>query len=230
MAKNLSKRLNACLNALSSLSRVADIGTDHAYLPCYGIANGMIDSAIAIDVVDGPLVQAKQTIAGYGLADKIELRKGSGLEPLEIGEVEGVVIAGMGGKLIYELLAASLQVARSMELLVFQPQGGEFMLRQFLLIDGFEIVDEQLVEEDGIIYTIIIAKPTEEEDYINRLDLIFGPLLRKNVTDALFVKKWMAELKSIDEILANIPTDNPKYEEFVEKKQLIEDVLTGAFS
>lgn len=221
-------RLSACLNALSSLSRIADIGTDHAYLPCEGISKGIIDSAIAIDVIDGPLAQAKATIADYGLADRIELRKGSGFEPLAIGEVDGVVIAGMGGKLMTHLLEDGMSVAESMELLVFQPQGGEFALRQTLLIDGFKIVDEQLIEEDGIIYTIIIAKPTKEEDYINRLDLIFGPVLRKNPQDELFIKKWTDELKSIEEVLAKIPEGNPKYAEFENKKMLIKGVLADA--
>lgn len=228
MAKNLSRRLNTCLNALSSVSRIADIGTDHAYLPCEGISKGVIDSAIAIDVIDGPLAQAKATITDYGLGDKIEIRKGSGFEPLVVGEVEGVVIAGMGGKLIAQLLADSLPIAQSMQLLVFQPQGGEYTLRQFLFSNDFEIVDEQLIEEEGIIYTIIVAKPTEKEAYINQLDLTFGPILRRNLQNELFVKKWMDELSAIDAVLNQIPVDNPKHDEFQETKKLIEDVLAGA--
>ena len=228
MNRKLSKRLSACLSALSSLSKIADIGTDHAYLPCYGIANGLIDSAIAIDVIDGPLAQAKATIVDYGLANKIELRKGSGLEPLSIGEVEGINIAGMGGKLISQLLLASLPVAKSVEKLVFQPQGGEAILRKTLFENGFAITGEQLLEEDGIIYTIITAMP--KQAMMKELDFIFGPLLLQNVIDELFIKKWNQEIRAIEVILSKIPERNERRIEFEQKKQLIKDVLSGAIS
>ena len=227
MSKKLSRRLSACLDALSSLSRIADIGTDHAHLPCYGVANGMIDSAIAIDVIDGPLVGAKRTIADYGLTNKIKLRKGSGFEPLEIGEVEGVNIAGMGGKLISQLLLASMPVAKSMKILVFQPQGGEFILRKTLIENDFAIVGEQLLEEDGIIYTIITAEPSQTSTVYTDLDLIFGSLLRQDVKDELFTEKWNQEIVAIDKILGKIPEGNVRKNEFVEKKKIIEEVLSG---
>ena len=229
MSKKLSRRLSACLDALSSLSRIADIGTDHAYLPCHGIANGMIDSAIAIDVIDGPLAQAKKTIADYELADKIELRKGSGLEPLKIGEVEGVNIAGMGGKLISQLLLDSLAFAQSLKLLVLQPQGGESLLRRTLFENDFAIVNELLLEEDGIIYTIMTAMPERTAEY-TELDIMFGPILRQNIKDELFIKKWNQEITAIDVILSNIPEDNERKKDFECKKKLIKDVLVGVIS
>jgi len=236
MRKKISKRLSACLDALSSLSRIADIGTDHAYLPCYGITNGIIDSAIAIDVIDGPLMQAQRTVDDYGLRDKIELRKGSGLEPLRIGEVEGVVIAGMGGKLISQLLEESRDVAESLKLLVLQPQSGERILRWTLWNLGFEIIAEKLLEEDGIIYTIITARPISREYSSSAvgaywaLELTFGPLLLKNTKDELFIKKWTQEITKINRILKNIPEENERRAEFVQKKQIIKDVLADATS
>ena len=236
MNKKISKRLSACLDALSSLSKCADIGCDHAYLPCYGISEGIIDSAIAIDVIDGPLDQARRTIADYGLTDKIELRKGSGLEPLSIGEVEGVSIAGMGGKLISQLLEDNLPIAKSMEILVFQPQGGESILRRTLYENDFSITNEQLLEEDAIIYTIITAvpegcatKPSENIKF-TELDIIFGPILRQYVKDELFIKKWSQEVAAIDKILIKIPEGNKRKKEFEQKKQLIKDVLAGVTS
>jgi len=230
MGKNLSKRLSACLSALSSHSRIADIGTDHAYLPCYGVANGIIDSAIAIDVVDGPLAQAKATIADYGLEDKVELRKGSGFEPLEEGEVEGVNIAGMGGKLISQLLLDSLSIAESIETLVLQPQGGEFTLRSVLDENYFKVTNEQLIEEDGIIYTIITAEPAVFNNTLVYKELLFGPVLLKNPENELFIKKWQQELGAIDEILSQIPDGDERKFEFERKRKLIEDVLAGVGS
>lgn len=229
MNKKLSRRLSACLDALSSLSTIADIGTDHAYLPCYGVANKIIDKAIAIDVTDGPLIQAKRTIADYGLADKVELRKGSGLEPLVRGEVEGVNIAGMGGKLISQLLQDSMPTALSMKLLALQPQSGEPTLRRTLYENSFDITNEQLLEEDGIIYTIITARPSNHVEY-TKLDLIFGPVLRQNVKAELFIKKWNQEMSSIDGILSKMPEGNDRNVRFTQKQQLIKDVLTGVIS
>ena len=229
MRKKLSKRLSACLDALSSLSSFADIGCDHAYLPCYAVLQGIIDSAIAIEVIDGPLAQAKQTIAHYGLTHKIEVRKGSGLGPLSIGEVEGLNIAGMGGKLISQLLLASLPIAKSMEILALQPQGKEALLRRTLFENDFAIINEQLVEEEGIIYTIITAKPSRHLEFVE-LDVTFGPILRKDVKNKLFIKKWHQEIAAIDEILSKIPNDNERKKEFEQKKQLIKDVLAHVTS
>lgn len=228
VGKKLSKRLSACLDALSSLSRIADVGTDHAYLPCHAVANGMIDSAIAIDVIDGPLAGAKRTVIDYGLSDKIELRKGSGLEPLKMGEVEGVNFAGMGGKLISQLLEERLFIAKSMKRLVFQPQGGESMLRRTLAENDFTIIAEQLLEEGGIIYTIITAKPGRNETQHNLLDWQFGPILRQDIENEWFVKKWTAEIRSINDILVSIPEGHLNRTQFETKKQLIKDVLTHA--
>jgi len=230
MNKKLSKRLSACLDALSSLSIIADIGTDHAYLPCYAVANGIIDSAIAIDVIDGPLAQAKATISDYGLLDSIEIRKGSGLEPLKIGEVEGVNIAGMGGKLISQLLLESIQVAHSMKKLVLQPQSGETTLRRMLFGNGFVIEDEQLIKEDGIIYTIITVVPGNYEFGLTVNDLIFGPVLKNQPTNKLFQEKWEQEISSIDFALSKIPDGNEKRLQFEQKRQLIKDVLAGDIS
>jgi len=221
--KKLSKRLSACLDALFPLKRIADVGTDHAYLPCHGVATGKLTSVIAIDVIDGPLMQAKATIKDYGLQDQIEIRKGSGLVQLAINEVEGVVIAGMGGKLISQLLLDSLDIAKSMKRLVLQPQSGESTLRRTLFDNGFSIISEELLEEDGIIYTIITAEPGKSR--FDENDIRFGPILKKDPNNSHFIAKWERELVAVDEVLDKIPAGNPKRSEFEEKKQLIKGVI-----
>ena len=224
--KRLSIRLSACLDALSSYKKIADIGTDHAYLPCFGISSGIIEQAIAIDVIDGPLAQAQATIADYGFTDKIELRKGSGLQPLVAGEVDAINIAGMGGKLIARLLLESLPTAKSMKRLVLQPQAGEATLRRTLFENGFVVVDELLLEEDEIIYTIITAEPGNTN--WDELDIEFGPMLRHSTNDPLFQQKWQHELDKIDEALGRIPADNQRRAEFEQRKELIQEVLGNA--
>lgn len=117
----LSLRLQTCLDALHPLQSIADIGTDHAYLPCAGLLRGQLKRAIAADVGVGPLEAAKATISKYNLDDLIEARLGSGLSVIKPGEVEGVVIAGMGGKLITSILEADIPLAKSFNRLILQP-------------------------------------------------------------------------------------------------------------
>jgi tRNA (adenine22-N1)-methyltransferase len=224
MHKKLSKRLTACLNALTPATKIADIGTDHAYLPCHGIEQGLLKSAIAIDVIDGPLKQAKQTLKDFGYEDKIELRKGSGLTPLEIGEVEAVNIAGMGGKLISQLIEESLPVAKSVKRLVFQPQGTESVLRSTLSKNGFKITNEELVEEEGIIYTIISATPHQAVE-LSHNEIVFGPFYKENLSNELFIKKWTNEINNISDIMSRIPVGNERLQSFEAKQKLIKDVL-----
>ena len=133
----LSLRLQTCLDALHPLQSIADIGTDHAYLPCAGLLRGQLKRAIAADVGGGPLEAAKATISKYNLDDLIETRLGSGLSVIKPGEVEGVVIAGMGGKLITSILEADIPLAKSFNRLILQPNLDANVLRTFLMKNQF---------------------------------------------------------------------------------------------
>ena len=223
MTKNLSKRLSACLNALFPLKRIADVGTDHAYLPCYGIRTGSIETAIAIDVIDGPLAQARKTVEHYDLSHKVELRKGSGLEPLNLYEVEGAVIAGMGGPLIATLISDSLTIAKSLKTLVLQPQSGEYTLRKSLMTLGFKVKDEMLIEEDNIIYTIITAVPGKQ--VLTEDELVFGPILLTQSSDELFIKKWRQQAEKLAKTLQNRELPEEVSNRFQKQLSRIEEVI-----
>ena len=222
--KKLSNRLTACLEALAPSKTIADIGTDHAYLPCFGIATGKLKSAIAIDVIEGPLMQARSTIKDYGLENHIEVRQGSGLEPLKHAEVEGIVIAGMGGKLISQLLTDSITIAKSVKKLVLQPNAGDHILRKMLFENNFEIIDEKLILEDGHLYPIIVAIPESPQKYSSD-DIMFGPILKLNVTNPLFIMKCEREIIKIDTVLNNLPENHPRILHFKEQKQQIRNVM-----
>jgi tRNA (adenine22-N1)-methyltransferase len=153
----LSPRLAAAANYVCRGEPLADIGTDHAYLPAHLVQTGAVPRAIAADVLPGPLEAARTTIAEAGLADQVELRLGNGLQVVTPGEVATATICGMGGPLIAEILAAG--PTEGLKRLVLQPMGGEEALRRWLAGHGWRITDEVLVEDGGRIYVIIQAEP-----------------------------------------------------------------------
>ena len=154
----LTDRLLKIASLVTEGKRVADIGTDHGYIPVYLLNQGKVPYAILADVNKGPLENARGEVRHNKLLDKVDLRLGSGIEVLEKGEVDEVIIAGMGGILISELLEAKLEVARSVDKLILQPMQAQNELRKYLLNNGFEILNEVLVKEDFRIYEIIITK------------------------------------------------------------------------
>lgn len=156
----LTDRLLKIANLVSEGKRVADIGTDHGYIPVYLLNNNKIDYAILADVNKGPLDNAKKEVNHNNLEDKVDLRLGSGLEVLNENEVDEVIIAGMGGILISELLEAKKSVAHTVDKLILQPMQAQNELRKYLYNNGYEILNEVLVKEDFRIYEIIEAKYT----------------------------------------------------------------------
>lgn len=156
----LTDRLLKIASLVSKGKKVADIGTDHGYIPVYLLNNNKIDYAILADVNKGPLDNAKKEIKHNNLGDKVDLRLGSGLEVLNENEVDEIIIAGMGGILISELLEAKKNVAHTVDKLILQPMQAQEELRKYLYNNGYEILNEVLVKEDFRIYEIIEAKYT----------------------------------------------------------------------
>ena len=212
MNYDLSLRLQTCLNALAPLQTVADVGTDHAYLPCVGILNGQLKKAIAADIGVGPLEAAKTTIARYNLNENIETRLGPGLTVLNPSEVEGVVIAGMGGKLIVSILEDNISLSQSFQRLVLQPNIDANLLRAWLAAHQFEIIDEKIVLDEGKFYEIIVAKPVEELVPYSELDIEFGPILRLNKEHDV-------------SIIHQLPVNHPRLESLKQRQALLKEVL-----
>ena len=156
----LTDRLLKIASLVTEGKRVADIGTDHGYIPVYLLNKNKVPFAILADVNKGPLDNARKEVRHNNLLDKTDLRLGSGIEVLKKGEVDEVIIAGMGGILISELLEAKKNVAHSLDKLILQPMQAQDELRKYLLNNGYEILDEVLVKEDFRIYEIIVAKYT----------------------------------------------------------------------
>lgn len=160
-------------------SVVADIGTDHGYLPVFLVSQGISPGAVAADINSGPLEAARSNIRQNGLANKIDTRLGNGLTVLKPGEADCIVIAGMGGGTIRDILSASPQVALTASRLVLQPMADEGELRTYLINHGWRISAEELLLEDGRLYLILVAeKGTEAID--DPLYLEIGPRLLEN--------------------------------------------------
>ena len=163
----LTNRLLKIASLVNENKRLADIGTDHGYIPVYLLNEGKINFAILADINKGPLENARSEVKRNKLEDKVDLRLGSGIEVLKKGEVDEVIIAGMGGILIGELLEANKEVAHSVEKLILQPMQAQEELRRYLLNNGYEILNECLEKEDFRLYEIIEARYTGKNTTID---------------------------------------------------------------
>lgn len=153
----LSKRLQAVANLVTPGNRVADVGCDHAYTSIYLAKSNKSPLIIAMDVNQGPIDRAKENIEKYLCKDKIETRKSDGLQNLQIGEVDTILIAGMGGQLTISILTERMEVMNSVRELILQPQSEINKVRQFLQKHEYYITNENMMKEDGKYYVMMKA-------------------------------------------------------------------------
>lgn len=172
----LSARLNAVAAQVGPYRKVADIGSDHAYLPVWLAQAGKISSAVAGEIMPGPLAAAQRTIVDAAMEEKVVARLGDGLQILVPGEVEVAVLAGMGGKAIRGILERSPAVVEGLRRLVCQPMTGAPGLRSWLAANGWKIIAEELVLEDGKLYELLAAEHGTSSPS-DALTLEIGPLL-----------------------------------------------------
>ncbi|OPY58354.1 MAG: tRNA (adenine(22)-N(1))-methyltransferase [Pelotomaculum sp. PtaU1.Bin035] len=172
----LAKRLASLATFVPPGSIAADIGTDHAYLPIFLVEKGICPVVIATDIKDGPFRSASCKVKEHNLEGKVILRQGDGLKALEPLEADVLVLAGMGGNTIREILSASPHILCWTKRLVIQPMADAAGLRFWLAANGWKIADELLIEEDGRIYLIITAEQGLEET-ADPIHLELGPRL-----------------------------------------------------
>lgn len=231
----LSERLKTVANEIPKGSKIADIGSDHAYLPCYAMLQGMIKYAVAGEVNEGPYQSAKNQVEKLNLSDCITVRKGNGLEVIGNGEVNVITIAGMGGSLISEILESGKQKLPEVERLILQPNVGARSIRIWLIENGWQLIREHILEEDKKIYEVLIAEkgnPAAPYSYDDNKEseILLGPFLKKEKNE-VFIKKWMLELakwkkilEQLDQAASNEETAEKK-EELTKKIKMVEEVL-----
>ncbi len=188
----LKGRLKLIYDMIPPCDILSDIGTDHALIPAYALLNGRCKKAIACDIKPGPLERAERTRRKYMLTNSMELRLGSGLEPVREEEVDVIVMAGMGGMLITQLILESISKAEKANCILLQPMTNREIIRPFLWENGFEIIDEGLACEDGKLYLVISARHTGIRKVNNdRIRELIGDILIKK-NDPL-LKDWVKE-------------------------------------
>lgn len=167
----ISERLQHAAAMVTSGNRLADVGTDHGYIPIYLIQKEVIPKAIAMDINAGPLERANEHITQYGLGEYIETRLSDGVAALQPGEADSILIAGMGGGLVMHILEAGKKVCHQAKELILQPQSELEKVRSYLDTEGYVIDKEDMVLEDGKYYPMM--RVHFEETHVKKEDKLF---------------------------------------------------------
>lgn len=180
----LSERLKAVTDLITPCETMADVGCDHGYTSIYILQNNLAKKVIATDVNKGPIKKAIQNIKNYGFEDKAEVRLSDGLDKYAPSEVQGIVISGMGGNLIVDILDKGRAVLENVEQLILQPQSDIARVRHFLQDNGFCIISEAFVKEDRKFYPMMKAvKGTMNWD--KEVYFIYGKVLLREENPVL---------------------------------------------
>ena len=187
---DLSKRLQTIISMVTPGEVVADIGTDHGYVPIELVKKGVCKKGLAMDIGKGPLERAEAHIRSCRMEDQITVRLSDGMDKLSPGEADRVVIAGMGGPLMARILTDGRDSAKAAGELILSPQSELADFRRFLCEEGYVIREEVMLEEDGKYYVIFRVTKGEAEVYTDA-ELAFGKVSRVR-PDSLPVRKaWL---------------------------------------
>ena len=231
----LSVRLRAIADLVTDGMRIADVGCDHGFLSIDLVSSGKCPLALAMDVRTGPLSRAEEHIRDAGLSDRIETRLGDGLRAMSPEEADSVVIAGMGGPLLEQILSDSMSTCHSMKELILQPQSEIAHFRRYLLENGFSITEERMVKDAGKIYILMKAVPCPEKgnrDAVrgwNRMEMAFGKVLTGR-KDPVLREYLLREKRIREKILRDLDGINTVHAlkrtaETEEELQIIEEGL-----
>ncbi|MDO4942527.1 MAG: class I SAM-dependent methyltransferase [Lachnospiraceae bacterium] len=223
----LSKRLQMIAQMVSEGNRLVDIGTDHGYIPIYLLQKGKIPTAIAMDIGEGPLKRAEDHIKAYCFESKAVCRLSNGFEKYRSGEADTAVIAGMGGDLMTKILNDGIE--KLPDELILQPQSEWFKVRGFLMEHCYEIIQEEMLIEDGKYYVAIKAKKGVRYK-LTELELIYGPLLLKQNHPVLkeYLQNGYHTMKGIFKHLMDVDTESANRRKAEIEKQI--EQIKGAYA
>ena len=198
----LSMRLERVAANVPAGARLADIGSDHAYLPVALMRRGAITAAVAGEVATTPFHAAQRTVRDNGLEQQVTVRLADGLAAVEPHDgITAISLCGMGGETIRDILESGKVHLSGQERLILQPNGGEQPLRQWLMDNGYSILSEELLQENRFYYEIIVAERTGPVLY-SAEELYFGPLQMQARSPA-FIAKWQRMLRQKHKTLAS---------------------------
>ncbi|WP_085596626.1 MULTISPECIES: tRNA (adenine(22)-N(1))-methyltransferase TrmK [unclassified Pseudomonas] len=200
--QTLSMRLERVAAQVPAGARLADIGSDHGYLPLALLSRGAIERAVAGEVALTPFHFAQRNARASGFGQRISVRLANGLAAIEPGDgITAISFCGMGGETIRDILEAGKERLDGRERLVMQPNGGEQPLRQWLMDNGYAILFEEVLRENRFDYEIIVAERGASPSY-SAEQLYFGPLQMQERSPA-FLAKWQRKLRQKHKILAH---------------------------
>lgn len=229
IAKLLSDRLTIVAGFVPQGAIVADIGTDHAYLPIYLVHEGIAPKVVASDVGDGPVASATRNVREAQVTAQVSVREGDGLATLTADDaVNCVVIAGMGGALITEILDRGLSHLRHQERLILQPNVGGDRVREWLAAHQYGISAERIIDDDHHIYEIIVADPVLETVTLDPADVLMGPQLRRE-KNSVWQAFWQERHEKNEKLLSQLSEAHSDQREKVDavqrEQQMIEEAL-----
>ncbi|MFT8400024.1 MAG: tRNA (adenine(22)-N(1))-methyltransferase TrmK [Lentilactobacillus diolivorans] len=230
-SNHLSKRLETVSEHVERGSRLADIGSDHAYLPIYLAKNKIIPYGVVGEVAKGPLSNAVSEIKKEKLLSVLQPRLADGLAAIEPGDnITVITIAGMGGNLITHILESGKEKLKGNEKLILQPNVGEPIVRKWLMVNGYQIKAEQILVDDSHTYEIITAIKASQKMAYSPNELMFGPLLLKEKSP-VFKAKWREEIGQRQRVIANMQkashTDIQKIQRIKVEIKTINEVIKG---
>ncbi len=226
----LNKRLLAISDSVIRGGAVADIGADHGLLTLFLLENHIVPRVIASEVKEGPFARLKQAIKPSPFSEQVDLRLGDGLEVLAPGEVATVIIAGMGGDNTAEILARRWEHSSTYRRFIFQPMSKADVLRGGLSRQGWPILEEKLVEEQGRIYSIISSCSGDEPYALNLLELELGPIILRSDSPLRkrFLQNHMEKYRRVYRSLCQSETVAKKnLKEYEERITGLEDIIHG---
>jgi tRNA (adenine22-N1)-methyltransferase len=230
----LSKRLQMIAGLVPNGSIVADIGTDHGYLPIYLVKSGIAQKVYAMDVRKAPLTKAAQNVKAYGVQENIELRLSDGLDKLEKNEADTITIAGMGGKLMQSILTSGLDRLTNTTRLILSPQSEIRDFRVFLKENGFLILREHMLNEDGQFYVIMESlylgaqySPTIIAEAVDRYG--YSLLSQKNESLYEYLKKELRIVENVLEKVQKLENKDEAVQQRIEQLRLDKQCIEVAF-
>ena len=233
---SLSKRLKAVVDMVPAGVTPADIGCDHGYVAIALIREGKCKSVIASDINKGPLKRAEEHIKEAGLSDVIDLRLSDGVKEIRDGEVDTLIISGMGGLLIRDILKNAFEKMKDhLNDLILLPHRDIDIVRVFLRKNGFVIEDEEMVFEDNKYYTVIHAVNNDryggadiaylsDKSFDDEVNDMFGPVLLMKRSD-VFISYLMHEKAKANDLVTKV-TDERKIRELKERIRIIDEVIS----
>ncbi len=200
----LDGRLQAVAENIKKYNVLADIGSDHGYLPIFLLRQNQIEHAIITDINKRPLENSKKNAVKHHMDERCDFRLGEGLSVLKENECDAISICGMGGDTIVDILSKDLQIAYSVQKLVLQPMTNQIVLRKYLINNRFKITNEVIIKDKHLYYQIITAQKGEDNSlYKEEIDFEFPKSLLYN-RDKIMHQYILYKIKTEEKIMARL--------------------------